>query len=236
MPLFGLNGKTGGLVYYELNGKPVVRRAGKVSLKQYRQGENFAELRKHQSEFGMCSQYGKQIRESLGAYLPLFKDHSCSGRLTGALRKCVAEGEGIKGQRIFTQACLARLQGFAFARAYCFPSGFFRNPRLQKVKTGKSIVLSFSRGLLPEDMKSYTRLVLGIIILSGLHYRGKYELLHPDWHGRSFFQKTDLHAFTQAEEQQVQFEAREFIPEDVLVIGLAGLVDDKVTGMGWLVV
>lgn len=72
--LIEFNGKIGDLVFYQLNGKPVVRRKSGFNKEDYDKKESYKAVRQNSSEFGHCSKVGKALREELKEYLKMVDD------------------------------------------------------------------------------------------------------------------------------------------------------------------
>jgi hypothetical protein len=88
-------GKVGDLVYYQLNGKEVSRRIGKISPSRYENDRSFSKMRANMSEFVAASMIGKVLRSGFTSY---FKE--CGGpkdcELTAKRAKVFAKNaEGI---------------------------------------------------------------------------------------------------------------------------------------------
>lgn len=64
-----IKGQIGDLVYYNLNGKPVVRRKSGFSKEGFENNPNYKRVKENSSEFGHCSKSGKAIRVALEPYL-----------------------------------------------------------------------------------------------------------------------------------------------------------------------
>ena len=109
------NGKVGGLVYYKLNGKQVVRAIGKVSKLRLKKSKSFSKMRENMSEFGAASKVGKVIRDSITPYAKQCGDPYVSGRLNAVVKRIIANGQGEQGRRCFDLlANKAMLEGFEF--------------------------------------------------------------------------------------------------------------------------
>ena len=67
--LVEIQGSIDDLVFYNLNGIPVVRRKSGFNKDSFKNNPNYAKVRENSSEFGHCSKSGKMIRESLNAYI-----------------------------------------------------------------------------------------------------------------------------------------------------------------------
>ena len=96
-----INGKVGDLVYYQLNGKEVSRRIGKISLSRYENDRSFSKMRANMSEFGAASMIGKVLRSGFTSYLKKCGDPYVSGRLNAVISKVISVGNGIRGKRSF---------------------------------------------------------------------------------------------------------------------------------------
>lgn len=69
-----ITGSLGDLVYYQLDGIPVVRRKSGFNRKSFEEKESYQKVRENSSEFGHCSKSGKMLREALEEYIPYAKD------------------------------------------------------------------------------------------------------------------------------------------------------------------
>lgn len=69
-----IQGSIGDLVYYQLNGIPVVRRKSGFNKKSFKEKESYQKVRENSSEFGQCSKAGKLVREALHELVPYAED------------------------------------------------------------------------------------------------------------------------------------------------------------------
>lgn len=67
--LLELSGSIGDLVFYHLNGVPVVRKKSGFNKDAYQNNPNYRKVRENSSEFGHCSKAGKLIRKELESYM-----------------------------------------------------------------------------------------------------------------------------------------------------------------------
>lgn len=67
--LIKIKGAVGGLVFYTLNGKNVVRKKSGFNKKAFKKDPSYEKVRQNSTEFGHCSKTGKIIRNSLELYL-----------------------------------------------------------------------------------------------------------------------------------------------------------------------
>ncbi|KFF10635.1 hypothetical protein IW15_20110 [Chryseobacterium soli] len=67
--LIKIKGTVGGLVFYELNGKNVVRKKSGFNKTAFKKSPAYEKVRQNSSEFGHCSKTGKVIRTALDAYI-----------------------------------------------------------------------------------------------------------------------------------------------------------------------
>ncbi|HAD97840.1 MAG TPA: hypothetical protein DCG19_10570 [Cryomorphaceae bacterium] len=231
-----MNGKMGDMVYYHLNGRYVSRRIGKIDKKRFREEAVFEDMRRQQSEFGLASQYGKVIRAGLGPYYRLFSGPECSGRLTGALCRCLKEGEGKKGERIFSKSSLAGLAGFALnARK----RGVFEwGSRWEFDRKHSRLYLGGKRGSWYDPVLTGAQveeLVVGVVLLSPLIFKEGYDLLLREWHGRSFFYAIDPDD-VEGQDLLLEPEEKEVLPEGLLAVGVMGFTYARgEAGRGWIV-
>jgi len=67
--LIKIKGTVGGLVFYELNGKNVVRKKSGFNKTAFKKSPAYEKVRQNSSEFGHCSKIGKVIRTALEQYI-----------------------------------------------------------------------------------------------------------------------------------------------------------------------
>lgn len=64
-----ITGAVGDLVFYNLNGKNVVRKKSGFNKTAFKKSPSYEKVRQNSSEFGHCSKIGKIIRKSLEGYI-----------------------------------------------------------------------------------------------------------------------------------------------------------------------
>lgn len=64
-----LNGTVGDLVFYNLNGKNVVRKKSGFNKNSFKKSASYEKVRQNSSEFGHCSKTGKIFRQCLVSYI-----------------------------------------------------------------------------------------------------------------------------------------------------------------------
>jgi hypothetical protein len=64
-----LNGTLGDLVFYNLNGKNVVRKKSGFNKNAFKKNASYEKVRQNSSEFGHCSKIGKIFRQCLESYI-----------------------------------------------------------------------------------------------------------------------------------------------------------------------
>ena len=64
-----LNGSVGDLVFYNLNGKNIVRKKSGFNKNAFHKSASYEKVRQNSSEFGHCSKIGKIIRQCLEVYI-----------------------------------------------------------------------------------------------------------------------------------------------------------------------
>jgi hypothetical protein len=67
--LLKLNGSLGDLVFYNLNGKNIVRKKSGFNKNAFKKSASYEKVRQNSSEFGHCSKIGKIIRQCLDIYI-----------------------------------------------------------------------------------------------------------------------------------------------------------------------
>ena len=177
-----MRGRLGDFVVYQLNGKTVMRRIGKVSGKKYKEGASFERMRQNRQEFGLAVQLSKQIygiprRKSLQLFGPQF-----SGRLHGAFRKLIQKGRGAPGERSFETDYLESLDGFPLNASKpehgCLvtSAGYFDRAKAS---------FNFSKYLIEKE-KDAERVFIMLVALSDVVFdvdKG-YKVQYPEWHGK----------------------------------------------------
>ncbi|MCT2563747.1 hypothetical protein [Chryseobacterium herbae] len=66
--LIKINGSIGDLVFYNLNGKNVVRKKSGFNKTAFKKSPSYEKVRQNSSEFGHCSKAGKTIRSCIESY------------------------------------------------------------------------------------------------------------------------------------------------------------------------
>ncbi|MDR6462041.1 hypothetical protein [Chryseobacterium sediminis] len=67
--LIKITGAVGDLVFYNLNGKNVVRKKSGFNKAAFKKNPSYEKVRQNSSEFGHCSKIGKVIRNTLNLYI-----------------------------------------------------------------------------------------------------------------------------------------------------------------------
>jgi len=67
--LIKITGAVGDLVFYNLNGKNVVRKKSGFNKTAFKKSPSYEKVRQNSSEFGHCSKIGKIIRNTLNLYI-----------------------------------------------------------------------------------------------------------------------------------------------------------------------
>ncbi|NIF05913.1 hypothetical protein F3J23_10715 [Chryseobacterium sp. Tr-659] len=67
--LIKITGAVGDLVFYNLNGKNVVRKKSGFNKTAFKKSASYEKVRQNSSEFGHCSKIGKVIRNSIDSYI-----------------------------------------------------------------------------------------------------------------------------------------------------------------------
>ncbi|MCS3529087.1 hypothetical protein [Chryseobacterium sp. JUb7] len=67
--LIKIKGAVGDLVFYELNGKNVVRKKSGFNKTAFKKSPSYEKVRQNSSEFGHCSKVGKIIRQALDNFI-----------------------------------------------------------------------------------------------------------------------------------------------------------------------
>ncbi|MCB9231596.1 MAG: hypothetical protein H6581_31755 [Bacteroidia bacterium] len=192
--IFPIKGTIDGYVFYELNGKLVVRRKPQTSKKKIMTHPNFQKTRENMSEFGASTKMGKSIRAGWNTARTTFFDSTTASRLTGLIRKnIVAYGPGEKGTRLLSLACNPLgLRSFPFTKKNLFEDIFFAPYTLTSNPERTAVTLEIpelGHGYLPQDsMKApsgatHYRLWLLASTISDFAFdpaSNQYHPLHPD--------------------------------------------------------
>ncbi|MEY8760081.1 hypothetical protein [Chryseobacterium tongliaoense] len=72
--LITIKGSVGDLVFYNLNGKNVVRKKSGFNKNAFKKSPSYEKVRQNSSEFGHCSKTGKLIRQALNLYIKEAED------------------------------------------------------------------------------------------------------------------------------------------------------------------
>lgn len=80
-----ISGKLGGLSFYKMNGKIIVRNPGGFDGEKIRKDEKYANVRMNASEFGRCSKFGGKLRRALHPFVKDFNDPVLHGRMAKML-------------------------------------------------------------------------------------------------------------------------------------------------------
>lgn len=122
-----LNGTIGDLVFYNLNGKNIVRRKSGFNKTAYKKSPSYEKVRQNSSEFGHCSKVGKAIRICLAEYIAEAQDallYQKFAKTMTAIKDCDTVSE--KGNRtvkagLKTNSGKRLLQQFQFGNIPAVP-------------------------------------------------------------------------------------------------------------------
>ena len=67
--LITINGAVGDLVFYNLNGKNIVRKKSGFNKTAFKKSPSYEKVRQNSSEFGHCSKVGKKIRQCINPFI-----------------------------------------------------------------------------------------------------------------------------------------------------------------------
>jgi len=67
--LITINGAVGDLVFYNLNGKNIVRKKSGFNKTAFKKSPSYEKVRQNSSEFGHCSKVGKIIRQCINPFI-----------------------------------------------------------------------------------------------------------------------------------------------------------------------
>ena len=95
-----ITGKLGGLSFYEMNGKIIVRKPGGFDGEKIRNDEKYVNVRNNASEFGRCSKFGSKLRRALQPFLKDLNDPQLHGRMAKMLYEIMKlDTQSRKGDR-----------------------------------------------------------------------------------------------------------------------------------------
>ncbi len=94
-----IKGNLGGLVFYKLNGKDVVRKAYGPSKETINNNPAYKSTKNNNTEFAGATYLSKSVRKGLGAIGKQFQDTYMASRLTGLCRTIISNGIGEPGKR-----------------------------------------------------------------------------------------------------------------------------------------
>lgn len=121
-----LNGAIGDLVFYNLNGKNIVRKKSGFNKTAYKKSPTYEKVRQNSSEFGHCSKVGKLIRSCISKYIELAEDALLYQRFAKIMTEIKdLDSEHEKGKRtvksgLKTQDGKVLLQNFQLGNFPCF--------------------------------------------------------------------------------------------------------------------
>lgn len=121
-----LNGAIGDLVFYNLNGKNIVRKKSGFNKSAYKKSPTYEKVRQNSSEFGHCSKIGKLIRSNISKYIELAEDALLYQRFTKTMTEIKdLDSEHEKGIRtvkvgLKTNEGKTALQNFEFGKFHNF--------------------------------------------------------------------------------------------------------------------
>lgn len=98
--LLKFTGKLGGLSFYEMNGKIIVRTPGGFDGEKIRNDANYVNVRNNASEFGRCSKFGGRLRRALQPFFKDLNDPQIHGRMAKMLYQVMKnDKQSEKGHR-----------------------------------------------------------------------------------------------------------------------------------------
>ena len=121
-----LNGAIGDLVFYNLNGKNIVRKKSGFNKTAYKKSPTYEKVRQNSSEFGHCSKVGKLIRSCISKYIELAEDALLYQRFAKVMTEIKdLDSEHEKGKRTVQSGLKMyegkiSLQNFQFGNIPCF--------------------------------------------------------------------------------------------------------------------
>ncbi len=96
-----LKGSLGGLIFYDKDGKSLVRTTGGVTKKRIETDPAFKRTRENMAEFGGSAKIGKSFRMGFVSVINSMGGTNVVGRITGVMKRINAVGPGLRGQRVF---------------------------------------------------------------------------------------------------------------------------------------
>jgi hypothetical protein len=180
-----LKGKAGGMVFYTLNGKNIIRSITSVDRNRIMNDPSFARSRECMKEFGGASKAAKAFRMCFAALGKTLRDPTLNGRVTSMMYKIGMLGGGERGKRAFEFGLHKdMLKGFEFNRNRSLASLFWAgyNPIVFNTNRDKVTwnvpVFNTDRMIAAPSGSTHFRLFLAAGILSRYVYNcdsGEYE-------------------------------------------------------------
>ncbi len=95
-----ITGKLGGLSFYEMNGKIIVRTPGGFDGEKIQNEAKYVNVRNNAAEFGRCSKFGGRLRRALQPFLKDLNDPQIHGRMAKMLHQVMKhDRHSKKGKR-----------------------------------------------------------------------------------------------------------------------------------------
>lgn len=147
-----LQGSLDGLVFYQLNGIPVVRKKSGFDKNNFKTNENYARVRENSSEFGHCSKVGKTLRQACWPFTKKSGDqflYQSFAKLMTSIKDLDALTE--RGKRTVREG-LKSEKGKKLLSDYVFGKVDSVNKYIKKVTINEDIHLFFNENTTAEKV------------------------------------------------------------------------------------
>lgn len=188
-----LRGSLGGLTFYELDGKDIVKTTSGVSRQRILNDPNYRRTRENMSEFGGAAKIGKAFRMGFTGVSRMLLESTFSGRVTGIMKRVINLGTGPRGRRAFDiVGNQLFLEGLEFHRDRPFSSVFYAPFALPTLDANREIAtwvipdFNTNNYVNAPEGATHFQLLLNTSVLSNYSYANpdkSYEPVNPDENG-----------------------------------------------------
>ncbi len=232
------DGKMGGISFYKMDGKYLAKQGKGPDRDTIYREEKYARLRENMQEFGGASTIGKTLRTALRPFLPLMRDPTITGRLTGILKTVISFGEGKRGERDFSLSRYGKIiTGFEFSKNYAFDT-FCRVGSLPiKISSDHNIVervypkFDARIGIASPKGSTHFQLFHISVLMSDFIYipeKECYVPVEPEFNGKKVYDFSEVYGKNEKLSDDihlsVDFKTGAAMPSCVAIISLSGIL------------
>lgn len=232
-----LDGTLDNLTFYRRNGENLVKSKSSISRARIMNDPKFKRTRENMREFGGAAIAGKSFRTAFAGSAQKFGDIYISARMTGIMKRIVASGPGIRGEReILISDSHELIKGFEFNAGQTFDSRFYRTSQLPVIRPDRNSVGWELQPFSPDDSinapegATHFRMVFAAGYVSDFTYNfaeKTYKALNPEFDGRSGHAVSDAYelsdALTPIMDLEIVLDTAAAIPLDVSVVVGTGI-------------